>query len=135
MPEMTIGVLAKAAGVGVETVRYYQRRGLLGEPRRPARGARRYDGDAVARIRFIRRAQEVGFALEEVKALLALGETPDCRGARTLAARKLDAVESRIRDLERMRQALFDLIQQCDEGARRSCPIIESLGAGAKLGR
>ena len=130
MPEMTIGALAKAAGVGVETVRYYQRRGLLGEPGRPARGARRYGDDAVARIRFIRRAQEVGFALEDVKVLLVLGETPDCRGARALAAKKLDLVESRIRDLERMRQALGVLIQQCDAGGTRSCPIIENLAGG-----
>jgi len=130
MPEMTIGALAKAAGVGVETVRYYQRRGLLGEPGRPARGARRYGDDAVARIRFIRRAQEVGFALEDVKVLLVLGETPDCRGARALAAKKLDLVESRIRDLERMRQALGVLIQQCDAGGTRSCQIIENLAGG-----
>ena len=130
MPEMTIGALAKAAGVGVETVRYYQRRGLLGEPGRPARGTRRYGDDAVARIRFIRRAQEVGFALEDVKVLLVLGETPDCRGARALAAKKLDLVESRIRDLERMRQALGVLIQQCDAGGTRSCQIIENLAGG-----
>lgn len=130
MAEMTIGGLAKAAGVGVETVRYYQRRGLLGEPGRPARSVRRYGDDAVARIRFIRRAQEVGFALEDVKVLLVLGETPDCRGARALAAKKLDLVESRIRDLERMRQALGVLIQQCDAGGTRSCPIIENLAGG-----
>jgi MerR family mercuric resistance operon transcriptional regulator len=130
MGEMTIGKLARAAGVGVETVRYYQRRGLLGEPGRPAGGVRRYGDDAVARIRFIRRAQEVGFALEDVKVLLVLGETPDCRGARALAAKKLDLVESRIRDLERMRQALGVLIRQCDAGGTRNCPIIENLAGG-----
>lgn len=127
MAGMTIGVLARTAGVGVETVRYYQRRGLLGEPGRPAGGVRRYGEDAVARIRFIRRAQEVGFALEDVKLLLVLGEKPECRGARTLAAKKLGVIESRVRDLERMRQALGELIQQCDEGGTRNCPIIESL--------
>lgn len=130
MGAMTIGKLAKAAGVGVETVRYYQRRRLLGEPGRPAGGVRRYGDDAVARIRFIRRAQEVGFALEDVKVLLVLGETPDCRGARALAAKKLGLVESRIRDLERMRQALGVLIQQCDAGGTRSCPIIKNLAVG-----
>ena len=127
MGEMTIGNLARAAGVGVETVRYYQRRGLLGEPGRQAGRVRRYGDDAVARIRFIRRAQEMGFALEDVKVLLVLGETPECRGARALAAKKLGVIESRIRDLERMRQALGELIQQCDAGGTRSCPIIENL--------
>ena len=127
MDDMTIGRLAKAAGVHLETIRYYQRRGLLAEPMRPAGGVRRYGKDAVARLGFIRRAQEVGFTLDEVKALLKLGETPSCRGARTLAAGKLELIESRLRDLERMRGALADLIGQCDAGHERHCPIIESL--------
>ena len=127
MNEMTIGRLAEAAGVHLETIRYYQRRGLLAEPKRPAGGIRRYGADAVARLGFIRRSQEVGFTLEEVKALLKLGETPSCRGARTLAAKKLELVELRLRDLERMRGALAELIGQCDAGRERNCPIIESL--------
>ena len=127
MDEMTIGRLAEAAGVHLETIRYYQRRGLLAEPKRPAGGIRRYGADAVARLGFIRRSQEVGFTLEEVKALLKLGETPSCRGARTLAAKKLELVELRLRDLERMRGALAELIGQCDAGRERNCPIIESL--------
>ena len=127
MNEMTIGRLAEAAGVHLETIRYYQRRGLLAEPKRPAGGIRRYGADAVARLGFIRRSQEVGFTLEEVKALLKLGETPNCRGARTLAATKLELVELRLRDLERMRGALAELIGQCDAGRERNCPIIESL--------
>ena len=127
MNEMTIGRLAEAAGVHLETIRYYQRRGLLAEPKRPAGGIRRYGADAVAKLGFIRRSQEVGFTLEEVKALLKLGETPSCRGARTLAATKLELVELRLRDLERMRGALAELIGQCDAGRERNCPIIESL--------
>ena len=127
MDAMTIGSLAREAGVHVETIRYYQRRGLLAEPKRPTGGVRRYGVDAIARLGFIRRAQEVGFTLDEVKALLRLGETPGCRGARTLAAKKLELVEARLRDLERMRGALTDLIGQCDAGGERSCPIIESL--------
>ncbi|MEO8145221.1 MAG: MerR family transcriptional regulator [Betaproteobacteria bacterium] len=127
MDDMTIGRLAEAAGVHLETIRYYQRRGLLAEPKRPTGGIRRYGADAVARLGFIRRAQEVGFTLEEVKALLKLGETPSCRGARTLAAKKLELVESRLRDLTRMRGALADLIRQCDAGRERNCPIINSL--------
>ena len=76
---------------------------------------------------FIRRAQELGFTLEEVKALLQLGETPNCRDARSLAAKKLSSVEMRLADLARMRTALRSLIAQCDRGSRRRCPIIESL--------
>ena len=127
MDALTIGRLAREAGVHLETIRYYQRRGLLSEPKRPAGGVRRYGGDAIARLGFIRRAQEVGFTLDEVKALLVLGETPNCRSARSLAAKKLELVESRIRDLERMRRALKGLVDQCDAGSERRCPIIESL--------
>ena len=131
MDEMTIGRLAEAAGVHLETIRYYQRRGLLAEPKRPAGGVRRYGEGAIARLGFIRRAQEVGFTLDEVKALLKLGETPSCRGARTMAAKKLELVETRLRDLERMRGVLADLIAQCDVGGERQCPIIEALASGA----
>ena len=127
MPEMKIGALAKAGGVGVETVRYYQRRGLLAEPQRASGGVRRYGADAVARLGFIRRAQDVGFTLDEVKTLLMLGETPNCRGARTLAAQKLEVVKARLRDLQRVRRALAELIDRCDAGRERRCPIIDSL--------
>lgn len=126
---LTIGRLARAAGVHVETIRYYQRRGLIAEPRRPSGGVRRYGPGAQARLRFVKRAQNLGFTLEEIKALLKLGETPSCRGARTLAAAKLQLVEARIDSLARMRQALRSLIRQCDSGGKRSCPIIENLGA------
>ena len=129
MGTLTIGGLAREAGVHVETIRYYQRRRLLAEPKRPAGGVRRYGDDAIARLGFIRRAQEVGFTLDEVKALLVLGETPNCRGARSLAAKKLELVESRIRALERMRRALADLVDQCDARGERRCPIIESLSS------
>ena len=133
MRDMTIGALASAAGVGIETIRYYQRRGLLHEPRRPAQGVRRNGADAAARLRFIRRAQEIGFTLEEVKTLLTLERTPNCRGARALAAAKLAAVESRLRDLERMRRALAALIVQCGAGRSRACPIIETLAGGGEV--
>jgi MerR family mercuric resistance operon transcriptional regulator len=131
MREMTIGALAEAGSVGVETVRYYQRRGLLVQPQRAGRGIRRYGEDALARIRFIRRAQQVGFSLDEVATLLRLGEEPGCRGARSLAANKLALIEARLRDLGRMRRALRGLIAQCDAGRARSCPIIESLSGGS----
>ena len=132
MPGMTIGALAKAGGVNVETVRYYQRRGLLAEPARPAGSVRRYGTEAADRLAFIRRSQELGFTLQEVSALLGLAETPNCRGARGLAASKLVLVERRIRDLGRMRRALRVLIRQCDARGNRSCPIVAALARGPK---
>ena len=128
MDTLTIGRLASEAGTHVETIRYYQRRGLLAEPRRPAGGVRRYGEDAVTRLSFIRRAQEIGFTLEEIRQLIRISEAPDCRGARDIAARKLALVQSRLTDLERVRKALAGLIAQCDSGRRRCCPIIETLG-------
>ena len=130
MPEMTIGALAKASAVGVETVRYYQRRGLLAEPQRPPGGVRRYSADSMARLAFIGRAEDVGFTLDEVATLLKLGQTPNCSGARALAARKLELVEARLRSLQRVRRVLGKLIAQCDAGGKRRCPIIASLAGG-----
>jgi MerR family transcriptional regulator, mercuric resistance operon regulatory protein len=127
MPQMTIGRLARAAGAHVETIRYYQRRGLLESPRRPPGGVRRYGDAALARLRFIKRAQAIGFTLEEIRELLRLERAPGCREARTLAAVKLAAVRARIADLEGMRSALERLVAQCDSGRARSCPIIDSL--------
>lgn len=125
---LTIGKVARAAGVNVETVRYYERVNLLPRPPRPSGGVRRYSDDAVARIRFIKRAQELGFSLAEIERLLALQDPQSCSAARSLAAEKLGLVEARLVDLERMRGVLKELIERCD--ARRgdvSCPIIESL--------
>jgi MerR family mercuric resistance operon transcriptional regulator len=127
MGEMSIGALARAAGVHVETVRYYQRRGLVDEPKRRTGTIRRYGVDAVKRLRFVRRAQELGFTLEEIGSLIELGDARNCRGARELAARKLDLVNARISDLRRMQQALGGLVAQCDRGRKASCPIIDSL--------
>lgn len=124
---MTIGTLAKEARVNVETVRYYQRRGLLGVPARPMGGVRRYGEDALARIGFIKRAQDLGFTLEEIDALLRLERFSACRPARTLAAKKLAVVESRLRDLARLKAVLEELIERCDAGAARGCAIIDSL--------
>jgi MerR family transcriptional regulator, mercuric resistance operon regulatory protein len=102
--QMTIGRLAAAAGVHVETIRYYQRRGLLPEPKRPAGGVRRYGEDAAARLRFIKRAQDIGFTLDEVAELLKLER--GCRDAHDLAAAKLVGVERRLADLKRIRKTL-----------------------------
>ena len=131
MPQMTIGQLARLAGVHVETIRYYQSVGLLDLPARPAGTVRRYGDDAVARLAFIRRAQEAGFTLKEIAELLRLARTPSCRDARDIAAGKLSKVEERIADLERIRAVLRSLVRQCDSGGPRSCAIIEAF-AGRK---
>ena len=126
--ELAIGTLARAAGVGVETIRYYQRRGLVEEPTKPAGGHRRYSPAAARRIRFIKRAQQLGFTLEEVASLLALEDGGSCRETRLLAEQKLAVIERRIQDLSRMRRLLHDLVAQCAGGRRpRSCPIITTL--------
>lgn len=132
MAELTIGGVAKACGVNVETVRYYQRLGLLEAPRRPAGSVRRYGEATVRRLRFIRRAQALGFALGEVAELLRLERTPDCARARTLASGKLADVEAKIADLERMRARLAQMVRTCAAGGDpRSCPIVDSLALEA----
>lgn len=125
---LTIGGVAGKAGVNVETIRYYQRLKLLPEPPKPPRGVRRYSEDAVSRVRFIKRAQELGFSLAEIRRLMRLGDPQSCGEARSLAAEKLALVESRVADLERLRGTLKELIARCDRGRGKvACPIIESL--------
>lgn len=127
-PNLTIGGVAKAAGVNVETIRYYQRLKLLEEPAKPPGGVRRYAEAAVARVRFIKRAQELGFSLAEIHRLLRLGDPQSCGEARTLACEKLALVEARVADLQRLRGVLEDLIGRCDRRRGKvACPIIESL--------
>ena len=126
--ELPIGALAQAAGVNVETIRYYQRRGLLAEPEKPVGGHRRYAASAGKRVMFIKRAQELGFSLEEVKALLRLEDGQSCGETRALAEHKLAIIEERLADLNRMRRLLKNLIAECATGKRpRSCPIIATL--------
>ncbi|HET9811580.1 MAG TPA: MerR family DNA-binding protein [Sphingomicrobium sp.] len=126
----TIGGLAKTAGVGVETVRYYQRRGLLPEPPRPPGEVRRYGPDDVKRLRFIRRAQAAGFTLDEIGELLALDRTSDRARVRALAGERLAALDSRIAELEQTRAALERLRSTCASGTKGPCPIIESFDVG-----
>ena len=127
---MSIGQVAAQAAVHVETVRYYQRLGLVGEPPRPLGGIRHYDGKTVARLRFIKRAQQLGFALDEVRSLLALEDGQSCRETRALAERKLGVIEQRLADLRRMQKLLKALIAECASGKRpRACPIIATLTA------
>src|SRR5436309_10461032 len=113
---ITIGRLARAAAVNVETIRYYQRRGLVSEPRKPLGGHRRYESSAVERVLFIKRAQELGFTLDEVKALLRLEDGQNCAETRTLALHKLASIEKRLADLDRMRRLLKSLINECSAG-------------------
>ena len=125
---LTIGRVATAAGVNVETIRFYQRLGLLAEPARPLGGVRRYGDEFIARLRFIKRAQQLGFSLAEIQRLMVLEDPQSCGKARSLAAEKLALVEARLADLERMRGALKDLVVRCD--VRRgivACPIIATL--------
>lgn len=126
--ELTIGKLADAAGVSIETIRYYQRRGLLNEPPKPLGGHRRYAPSQAKRLRFIKRAQALGFTLEEIGALLTLDAACACGETRALAVRKLGLIKQKMADLAVMRQALGDLVQQCDDGnGEASCPIIDVL--------
>lgn len=125
---LAIGKLAEAAGVNIETIRYYQRRGLLDEPPKPLGGHRRYAPEQVKRVRFIKRAQALGFTLDEVGALLTLDAACACGETRALAVRKLGLIERKMTDLAAMRQVLGGLVQQCDAGGgHTTCPIIDVL--------
>jgi len=122
---MTIAKLAEAAGVGVETVRYYQRRGLLTEPARPGgTGFRSYSASDVRRLRFIRQAQAAGFKLDEIGELLALDATEDRTLARELAQSRLAALDASIAGLISAREALARLADECGSGSRGPCPIL-----------
>ncbi len=124
----TIASLAQAAGVGVETVRYYERRGLIAQPARVAGAYRRYGGDHVHRIRFIRRAQELGFNLEEIETLLALEDGTDRRTIRRIAGARLSEIRQRLVDLKRMEQALAHLLHECEAHQKaHRCPIIAAI--------
>lgn len=127
---LTIGRLARAAGVNVQTVRFYQRRGLLEIPSRPPGGVRRYAPGTAARIRLIKRAQALGFSLDEVAALLRLSRGGDGAETKALAKKKLARVEKNMRNLATMRKALKALIAESSGASRKSgYPIIHALGA------
>lgn len=127
---MTIGQLAEKTGIHLETIRYYQRLGLVPTPERPHRSVRRYGADAVSRLHFIKRAQALGFALDEVELLLELSVGEHCAETRTLAEQKVEIVKRKISDLRKIQAALDKLINACGTGRKgRGCPIIESLSA------
>lgn len=130
---MTIGALSEAAGVNVSTVRYYERRGIIPEPPRTASGYRQYGEDVVTRIRFIRRAQDLGFTLEEIDDLLALrvADPAACEAVGATTRAKLDSVESKIRELERLRSILRALVRSCEARERTDeCPVLAMLEVG-----
>lgn len=130
MPDkrMTIGTLARAAAVNIETVRFYHRRGLLPLPEKPPGGVRHYGEAELARLGFIRTAQQLGFSLDEVALLLRLEDGARCRDARTIGTQKLAQVRRRLRDLRRVETALARLLRRCRVSRGRvSCPLIASL--------
>lgn len=124
---MTIGRLAKAAGVNVETIRYYQRRGLIPEPHKPPGGHRRYPSRLVTQLAFIRRAQQLGFSLEEVKSLLRFADGRSPRETRAIAERKQEVLDSRIAELSSMRRKLKAMIAASAKPGARGDPIIAAL--------
>ena len=127
MPRMTIGRFAREAGVGVETVRYYQRRGLMPVPSTRASAYREYDAELLRRLRFIRRVQAAGFTLEEIRALLRLDRGKDRARVRDIATRKLADIHQRISELQHIARALQGVVHDCEHGdASRPCPIIEA---------
>lgn len=124
----TIGALAKATEVHVETIRYYQRRGLVPEPAKPLGGIRRYEEIHARRLLFIKHAQTLGFSLDEVADLLALDDGRHCREAEQLGAKKLATVRERIAQLQRVERALAALVDQCHcNQGEVQCPLIASL--------
>lgn len=130
MAALTIGQLARHAGVGVETIRFYEREGLLAEPERKPSGYRQYPRDVVRRVRFIRHAKELGFTLKEIQELLELRVDPQssCADVRDRAASKIADIEERIASLGRMKAALERLAHRCrGRGPTSECPILEEL--------
>lgn len=135
MTALTIGKVAKAAELGVETIRYYEREGLLPEAARTASGYRIYSESSIARLRFVLRAKKLGFTLAEIKDLLRLSDGDGNQAeAKELTERKLEIIEERISDLQRMRSALQELSASCPgDGCIDQCPIINALSADTDL--
>lgn len=131
---LTIGAFAKAASVSVETIRFYQRKGLLPMPDRPYGRIRRYGEMDVSRVRFVKSAQRLGFSLDEIAELLRLEDGTHCEEASSLAENKLMDVREKLADLAHMEVALSDLVRACHaKKGDISCPLIASLQVGSDL--
>jgi MerR family mercuric resistance operon transcriptional regulator len=128
---LPIGKLAAAAGVGVETVRFYQRRGLLGTPSR-ADGIRRYGSDDLRRLKFIRQAQTAGFTLKEIRELLDLDDSEDRARAREMAKSRIAALDEQMAALKAARDSLLHLAQECGKGGSGPCPILASFDQSSR---
>lgn len=127
---LTIGRIAQTVGVAIDTIRFYEREGLLPEPKRRPSGYREYDQGAISRLRFIRRAKDLGFTLEEIRELLALSADRHggVLGVRERAAARLKAIDDRIAELQRVRDGLSELVEACPgHGAPEDCPILKAL--------
>ena len=130
LANLTIGRMAAETGVGIEAIRYYQRRGLLPEPKRTDGRIRRYGSREIERLRFIKAAQKIGFSLDEIASLLQLDDGSGCGQARKLASRKLEEVRARLDSLNHLEGVLSELIGRCDSGRGRiQCPLIAALGS------
>jgi MerR family mercuric resistance operon transcriptional regulator len=125
-PDMKIGHLAEEAGVHLETIRYYQRLGIMPTPRREYGTVRRYGNDALGRLHFIKRARALGFSLDEVKRLLELSTTGRCDDARAIAEQKSRIIDAQIADLRAAKAALNELIGACNAGGK-DCPMVDRL--------
>lgn len=138
MKLLTIGQVAHRSGVAIETVRFYEREGLLAKPERSASGYRQFDEEAIVRLQFIQRAKELGFTLNEIKELLSLRVDPDssCEDVRARAEVKIADIEEKIRTLQRMKKALVRLTQKCSEkGGGSECPILAALDGHPRSSR
>ena len=124
---LTIGFLAKAADVNIETIRYYQRVGLIAEPEKPAQGYRVYPTESLTRIKFIKRAQQLGFSLKEIQELIELGEG-QCDDVRMKAETKREQIDLQIKDLKKLRTSLNKMIESCHSNTKKHhCTMLETL--------
>ena len=130
---LTISALARTAGVNVETIRYYERRGILRQPGKPARGWRAYGDDALRVVRFVKRAQALGFTLEEIEQMLKLRRSASPRTCARVSERaheKIAEIDAKLRDLEAMRGVLEKLASTCDAEGAVHCPILDAFDGG-----
>ena len=133
MKGLTISQVAKVASVNIETVRYYERLGLISTPPRTESGYRQFSAEVIKRIKFIKRAQDLGFTLSEVNKLLSVSDDReyDCHDIKQFASRKLEEIEQKILDLGKIKLILYDLFQKCpDQGPIDKCPIIKEFKEG-----